>query len=57
MLYICVYLYYIYIYLHLSLSVSTYIYIVIVCDHEITHISYAICPDKIKIKLYGLFCG
>ena len=26
-----------------------------VCDHEITHTSYAICGDKIYIKLYGRF--
>ena len=57
MLYICVYLYYISISTSISFCLYIYIYIVIVCDHEITHISYAICPDKIKIKLYGLFCG
>ena len=38
-----IYVIYIYVYMH----------IVIVCDHEITHTSYAICRDKIYIKLYG----
>ena len=28
-------------------------YIVIVYDHDITHTSYAICQNKIYIKLYG----
>ena len=67
-IYICIYIYvYIYIiyisisiyYLYLSLSLYIYIYIYIyivrVCDHEITHRSYAICWDKIYTKLYGPF--
>ena len=32
-------------------------YIVIVCDHEITHTSYAVCRDKIYIKFMALSCG
>ena len=57
-LYIYIYLY-LYLFLSLSLSLSLYIYIciyiVIVCDHEITHASYAICRDKIYIKFYDPF--
>ena len=58
--YISIYLYLfisISISLALSLSLSIYIciYIVIVCDHEITHASYAICRDKIYIKFYDPF--
>ena len=57
-LYIYIYLY-LYLFLSLSLSLSIYIYIciyiVIVCDHEITHASYAICRDKIYIKFYDPF--
>ena len=45
----------IYIYIYISLSIYIYMYIVIVCDHEITHTSYAVCRDKIYIKLYGPF--
>ena len=52
-LYICIYLYYISI--SISISICLCIYIVIVCDHEITHTSYAICQDKIYVKLYGPF--
>ena len=44
-----------YIYIYIYFFLSLHIYIVIVCDHEITHTSYAICPNKIYIKLYGLF--
>ena len=29
--------------------------LVIVCDHEITHTSYAICREKIYVKLYAPF--
>ena len=47
-LYISIDLYiYISVYLYLS------IYLAIVCDHEITHTSYAICREKIYRKLYG----
>ena len=48
-IYICISVYYTYLYIYI------YIYIAIVCDHEITHTSYAIYRDKIYIKLYGLF--
>ena len=44
-----------YIYIYIYFFLSLHIYIVIVCDHEITHTSYAICPNKIYIKLCGLF--
>ena len=58
--YISIYLYlFISISISLALSLSLYIYIciyiVIVCDHEITHASYAICRDKIYIKFYDPF--
>ena len=49
---------YIYVYLYINIIyiyIYIYIYIAIVCDHEITHTSYAIYRDKIYIKLYGLF--
>ena len=41
------------------ISIYIYIYMVIVCDHEITHTSYATCRGMIfiyrYIKLYGPF--
>ena len=42
------YLSFIYIYICMYIYIYTYIYIyiVIVCDHEITHTSYAICCGK-----------
>ena len=36
----------------MSIYLSLYIYINIVCHHEIPHTNYAICRDKIYIKLY-----
>ena len=51
-----IYIIYIYIYyISISISLPIYLYIVIVCDHEITHTSYAICRDQIYIKLYDSF--
>ena len=44
---------YIYISVYLYLSIYLSIYLAIVCDHEITHTSYAICREKIYRKLYG----
>ena len=56
----CIYIYYIYIYIYiiyiyLCLSLYIYIYINKVCHHEIPHTNYAICRDKIYIKLYSSF--
>ena len=42
-------------YMYLYLYLSLHIYIVIVCNHEITHTSYAFCRYKIYIKLYDAF--
>ena len=57
--YICIHLYiyiiYLSMYLYIYIYIYIYLYIAIVCDHEITHKSYAICGDKIYIKLYGPF--
>ena len=52
-IYIRIYLHYISI--SMSIYLSLYIYINIVCHHEIPHTNYAICQDKIYIKLYRSF--
>ena len=53
-------IYYIYMYIYIKsiylyIYIYIYMFIVIVCDHEITHTSYAICRHKIYIKLYSPF--
>ena len=40
------------IYIYICIYIYMYIVIVIVCDHEITHISYAICRDKFLAFLH-----